>query len=512
MGFSKEIRKKALKLSARHCSICHRYKGVKMEVHHIIQEADGGANTFENAIPVCFDCHSDAGHFNDRHPKGSKFSKEEIRESRDRWYEIVRTQSIPEKLEISKHIQTSYYVLHTLEILENVMNKDFTTLNHFRERVLISPNEESTFWNELLINHEKDYKSNIDQELMIEIQQFESVEDYNSKYDNVKIIKKDDDINSYYQAVRPVSWEEVLSMNIPKNFLSVLSHTKIETSKLINSVLVYSEDSCAGETPIGFTEYLQIEPLSFIFLGITNASKEQIKLNTLNCKNKKLQLPNFNLLSKEMLLIPLSSAINLQDIDNESIRLSHIDGERGKDFSRVLKLVDYLPEKVDYLNGNIEPKNIIYNDNEGEYQIDVHKLDFNNLYSLNSYWQLGSCPHLFFININSRQYYQREIFKSHSNNIGEEIIHIPHSVKNIIIRELEDEITIIEKIVINNNVVASDLKLEKGDFLILDVKPKDIVTLTGGYKPLAFKELNSNDYWYRNYLVSKSNRHYNFNL
>ena len=98
MGFPLKIKQKALTLSARHCSVCHRYKGVRMEVHHLIQEADGGPNTLDNAIPVCFDCHSDAGHFNNRHPKGSKFSIPELRKARDSWYKFVRENSIPEKI------------------------------------------------------------------------------------------------------------------------------------------------------------------------------------------------------------------------------------------------------------------------------------------------------------------------------------------------------------------------------------------------------------------------------
>lgn len=89
MGFSPAIKQNALVASARHCCVCHRYKGLKIEVHHIEQEANGGGNTFENAIALCLDCHTDAGHYNDNHPKGTKFSKPELRKARDEWYKIV---------------------------------------------------------------------------------------------------------------------------------------------------------------------------------------------------------------------------------------------------------------------------------------------------------------------------------------------------------------------------------------------------------------------------------------
>ena len=32
-----------------------------MELHHIKQVAYGGEDTFENCIPLCFDCHADMG-------------------------------------------------------------------------------------------------------------------------------------------------------------------------------------------------------------------------------------------------------------------------------------------------------------------------------------------------------------------------------------------------------------------------------------------------------------------
>lgn len=36
MSFSTEVKERALVASARHCSVCHRYKGIKTEVHHIV--------------------------------------------------------------------------------------------------------------------------------------------------------------------------------------------------------------------------------------------------------------------------------------------------------------------------------------------------------------------------------------------------------------------------------------------------------------------------------------------
>lgn len=64
-----------------------------MECHHIVQEADGGDNTLENCMPLCFDCHADVKSYNDNHPKGTKYRDEELRLHRDRWFEKVSNAS-----------------------------------------------------------------------------------------------------------------------------------------------------------------------------------------------------------------------------------------------------------------------------------------------------------------------------------------------------------------------------------------------------------------------------------
>jgi hypothetical protein len=66
--------------------LCHRYCGLKMELHHIVQRADGGEDSHDNCIPLCFDCHAEVGAYNTRHPKGRKFTPRELRAHRDRWY------------------------------------------------------------------------------------------------------------------------------------------------------------------------------------------------------------------------------------------------------------------------------------------------------------------------------------------------------------------------------------------------------------------------------------------
>ena len=94
MAFSEEVRIQAVMAAARHCCVCHRYKGVMVEVHHIVPISKGGTDDPDNAIALCFDCHADAGHYNPNHPRGTKFSPEELRLARLIWHCAVSMNKI----------------------------------------------------------------------------------------------------------------------------------------------------------------------------------------------------------------------------------------------------------------------------------------------------------------------------------------------------------------------------------------------------------------------------------
>ena len=74
----------------RCCCICHRFCGVKIEMDHIVPQAEGGEDTSDNAIPVCFECHAEIHSYNPKHPRGRKFQPEELRGHRDQWIAVCK--------------------------------------------------------------------------------------------------------------------------------------------------------------------------------------------------------------------------------------------------------------------------------------------------------------------------------------------------------------------------------------------------------------------------------------
>lgn len=100
--FSEEIKREAMLACGRYCSICHKFCGNNMEVHHIKAKADGGQDTFDNAIPLCFDCHAEVRQYDPKHPKGIKFTEKELIGHRDAWYRRVKESTINENRDDTK--------------------------------------------------------------------------------------------------------------------------------------------------------------------------------------------------------------------------------------------------------------------------------------------------------------------------------------------------------------------------------------------------------------------------
>lgn len=86
MPFEQKIKEEALVNSRRCCCVCQKFAGLYTNIHHIVQESDGGSNKIENAIALCLRCHGEAGHYNQDHPIGNKYSPSELRKHRDKWW------------------------------------------------------------------------------------------------------------------------------------------------------------------------------------------------------------------------------------------------------------------------------------------------------------------------------------------------------------------------------------------------------------------------------------------
>jgi hypothetical protein len=111
MPFSPDVKARMFTRCVRHCCLCRKQCGTNIEAAHIIDEAAGGSNDEQNGIPLCFDCHQEIGAYRDSHPKGNKFSPDELRSRRDAVYELVKSGQIRAEPRNAPAAQTNAAVL-----------------------------------------------------------------------------------------------------------------------------------------------------------------------------------------------------------------------------------------------------------------------------------------------------------------------------------------------------------------------------------------------------------------
>lgn len=97
MGFSQSVADEVLVRCRRHCCLCDEFVGHKIELHHIKAVADGGDDSIDNCIPLCFNCHAEVKSYDPRHPKGRKFTEAELKGHRDKCYAKYATYPEPHK-------------------------------------------------------------------------------------------------------------------------------------------------------------------------------------------------------------------------------------------------------------------------------------------------------------------------------------------------------------------------------------------------------------------------------
>lgn len=78
MAFTEKLKLEIKKKSAFRCCRCHE---VGIDIHHVIPQTDGGLDDFDNAAPLCQNCHDRFG--------ANPEKRKEIKQMRDWWYEVV---------------------------------------------------------------------------------------------------------------------------------------------------------------------------------------------------------------------------------------------------------------------------------------------------------------------------------------------------------------------------------------------------------------------------------------
>lgn len=510
MPLPRDVREQALLASARHCCVCRRYKGVKIEVHHIVPESEGGENTADNAIALCFDCHADAGHYNPNHPRGTKYSQSGLERARDEWYRIVAEQGVPTPSEPDR-LYCRYLLCRDMEILKELAALDLTRIPV--EQGLLVRNSVFDFWREILDGHEGTARPE-----HVWGDDFPDEDSYLQERADAEILKQGADGLHYFKAKRQLSREEVTLRVAPQDHITKLLLTSDIPIEGIAQAVAYWE-VCGLEQ---VQEIYLVRPLWFVVFAVSNITDRPLRLTGLNAaavtggardvqpfmidpgeNPVQLPLPAAGLPAGATALIPVATLLPAyRHASAEVLSASREELERG----RIQEVVHcaYEPSDIeDFLSWGprLWPASLGIQ-SEGEEAIqEVQSLDPTNVYALDRSWEMGSCPHLF-LKVGACLQYAGELFGEGPSVLRNESIHVPQGVFELEIAELEEEVTEIHAVRGASKELCMPLLLRKGEVVRVGVTPGRVVEFLGRYLPDAPHPELQPDPSRRNTLVS----------
>ena len=501
MGFSREVKLKVLLSCARHCCVCHRYTGVKVEVHHIVPKDKGGSDSFQNAIALCFDCHCDAGHYHARHPRGTKFSKDELIASRDLWYESVKNGGIasPQGDDI---LYCRYLLCKGTEVFREITRGELNNIP-FTNTLLVD-NLALSFQRQILQIYSDQTLRSMPSRIS-----YKNIDSYLAAFPDA--IRSD----GFYETARTPSLSELTELAKTDSFLRQLLQVKVPPFELAVAVGMTVEPGCGGlphdfvSSPdrgdlTWFDEHYCVRSIWGAFLAITNESSGKVRFNSISGNVEEvtsigyrqfsqhggnrveMPLPAAPILPGGTILIPLGVIMPpLQYVPCQpgSVTNSPLEGKDGyyqelfhtgyeTDNSRNFHVVGPL----------FRPTSIAMQYNGIDSQQEVHKLDMTNLYVLDRNFGCGSCPHIFLIDNNNRCIYGGELFSNYPGKVSTMDLKIPMGTKVLIIAELQKERTYIESVICGSNHVLCDIWLEENDFLRIPNVEGKCLTFKGYYE------------------------------
>jgi len=139
---------------------------------------------------------------------------------------------------------------------------------------------------------------------------------------------------------------------------------------------------------------------------------------------------------------------------------------------------------------------------------EVHELDLTNVYTLDRYWEAGCCPHLFLVRTGGEVAYGGALLAAGHSKTAISTFTVPTGVSTVLIAELEDEVTHVESISLDDEVHRLGRTLTRGQVLEFAVSAGVIVRIVGWYAS-RFQSLAVNENGFRRAMLVDEFIHHN---
>jgi len=297
-------------------------------------------------------------------------------------------------------------------------------------------------------------------------------------------------------------------------------------TKLLIDDKVEPEEICTVATYLNvcgdeaYYEQYQLRSFWAIYLVLTNTSNNYIKLNHLSGRmfnetkyrelfvsdkgsNEKIYFPEMKLSPNQSVIVPIISSLPKFESGYQYIECSHtymmiLEDDQSQSLSHFRSDADSY--KLYAIGTAIWPYQIEYTIDEMSYLQAIHELDFTNLYMIDRFWECGSCPYLFFFNDqNNTIRYFSEIFAKEPIVLQTYEIIIPIGYNKVFIAELENEITYVKNIYINNTIKTMNRLLLKDSTIVINVREGQKLIINGFYIP--FRNYKKQNPFHKNELI-----------
>ena len=507
MGFSKQVKENALVQAARHCCVCRRYTGVNIEVHHIVPRIDGGNDDIDNAIALCFDCHASAGHYNPKHPKGSTYSPSELRKARKCWHSSVKSGVVSCPPKSSELTYCRYILCKSFSVISEIVRGDFSRFPV--SKPLLADNAALEQMRMLVQMHDS-----VRRESRIIGDMFSDIAAYRTKFPEVRTCEELENPHfPYFKTIRMLDETEIRERVVPSDPVSGYLLDEGARPENVCLAVGYDED-CGGG---GFQEIYKTRPLWAAFLEIRSLQEAVLTLRALEGEFSMVEpryrgyserggticsrpLPAAPILQHQSVLVPLAAVLGPLVRDTPSPQTSE-ETALGYGQYQNVERVDYsgLVSDVGVIGPAIWPSSVLAESQGGAIVTqEIHTLNLTNLYTIDRYWAMGSCPQLFFRYCDGRIQYIQEIFSRRPVAQQHHHVIIPENVEGIILAELEQETTHICCMSINGQQRIAEKELKRGEFLEESVIAGDDTQIVGSYCP---ELIGRQDPLYQNQLI-----------
>ena len=505
MGFPKSIKEEAMVRSARRCCVCREFKGLHLETHHITQEADGGTNTLDNAIVLCLDCHTSAGHYNLRHPRGTRFSPNELRKHREKhWDDVASGRIAQRRASTLAKIHVRHLICLSYGITKEILNGEWDSNPFAFRNVMMNEVADFMAWvlkDDLPFPHP--YNQPGGPPLSTS-----GRSTFSDSWDSRDSLVADYPEFQHTDS-RPVQMGDFNKGRIRSKLLHQCAqfHDPADLG-----ALYIGSDDCGGSHWL--LEYRLRRPV-FVFAEIWNRSDHDVTLvggsanisisdgdfvapfgveHTLakTCTYAPLLLP-----AGEAVAIPQRVLLTGTDLDGYGFEWSKESAEHPVekiDFWGYRPYQDSETKDTQMLSvgpcHEIKALDFVVEDDQST--LEVHTFNPGRVYLAERAWMIGSCPHAV-VELSTGEFvHLGEVLSDGWCSTRETSIDIPPESEWLHICEFEPEVTHISSLLVNNKeMLERSVIIKRNEKLSISVKGGDIVRITGQYRSAFQRAWNS---------------------